>query len=259
MNEVLYHYTNIPAALSILSNKSIWLSDCRFLNDSHEYYKAIDILLNSFDIKEEESKFINTVLTYSGYKEHHCIFSLSSNPKILSQWRTYSDDGRGVAIGFHRKSLEQSFNLFECIYENHELYIEDIRKKHLQTIDKIIYICNHFVGQHIVLELDKIVSEINLLARDLLRIKNSVFKEEKEVRIIKSYSYKDISFRNSNNIIVPYKDEVYAKYLDKFVDHSIYVREIWLGPKCNELNKISFGSMFISPFTNIYEFDCGYK
>ena len=44
----LFHYTNVHAVQSILSNKKIWLTDIRYLNDSQELHDGFSVLENFF-------------------------------------------------------------------------------------------------------------------------------------------------------------------------------------------------------------------
>ena len=135
----LYHYCSLESFLSIISSKSIWLSDVSKSNDieeliwtKKEYYKIVnDIYKNAtqasekflcdmiLDIAGEEgiyfdddripninkdkrmSSSINNTRVYA--------FCLSALGDSLGQWRGYANDGQDVAIGFRRKYLKKYF------------------------------------------------------------------------------------------------------------------------------------------------------
>jgi hypothetical protein len=40
----LYHYTDLNAVYSILKNNKVWMTDIRYLNDSHGLHDGIKVL-----------------------------------------------------------------------------------------------------------------------------------------------------------------------------------------------------------------------
>jgi hypothetical protein len=120
---VIYHYTNIDSALSILKNKIIWASCCDYFNDYSEITSTIlgfkdFILLKEKNAKGTEKKHIEKMLSYyytnpSEKKKQIFVTSFSKKHDLLSQWRGYADDGFGLAIGFDINTLG-----FEIIKSN---------------------------------------------------------------------------------------------------------------------------------------------
>lgn len=249
---IYYHYTNINACQSIIQNKTLWMSDCRFLNDAKELKDAKKKFLQLFN--GDDFTILQKVLFYCSDLRHHCVLSLSRSPRVLSQWRAYSEDGTGVALGFDKYALEyDGITLEECIYTNHSSFIETIKSEYGSDIKNIIKENKGFLNSHMKTDwlelnpqcMDKIIQK-------LLLVKNSAFKEEQEIRAIKSFSSKEISFRVSSNIIIPYKSISLAIKDGTFIT----IPEIWLGPKSNPLNEISLKTI---PLVTIEKYDCGYR
>ncbi|MGB3752205.1 MAG: DUF2971 domain-containing protein [Arcobacteraceae bacterium] len=251
---LLYHYTNIHACYSILQKKSIWMTDCRFLNDTKELTESIKLFIRPFN--EEEKKILNNTFIYNSFNRSYCIFSLSKEYNVLSQWRAYANDARGVTLGFNKNVLGKlGFSLVNCIYEEHEEVINSMRKKHFNNIKDILDAKKELVAENSFMGwLRENYSKIDEIVYDLLSIKNIAFKEENEVRIIKPFDTKELNFRESNNKIIPYKDEIYWK--ESHFDLAVVIPTIWLGPKCNILNSTSL--RMISRITEFKKYDCGY-
>ena len=48
--QTIYHYTSIESLKSIISNKSFWISNCHFLNDSQEMLYTIKLVKEIYTI-----------------------------------------------------------------------------------------------------------------------------------------------------------------------------------------------------------------
>lgn len=75
------------------------------------------------------------------------------------------------------------------------------------------------------------------LVEDLIALKNPAFVEEQEVRAIRCVEYKEILTR----VFRPdYRPICRSEFLEWTMNPSplmaVVIPEIWLGPKCNELN-----------------------
>lgn len=118
---VLYHYCSVDTFTSIIQNKSLWLSDAEKTNDytemkwlfskirevidqTLEMYKAefpAELLQKVSCVAYEVSE--NLVLKKAPIVRYaKCFFTcLSETQDLLSQWRAYGNDGKGIAIGFN--------------------------------------------------------------------------------------------------------------------------------------------------------------
>lgn len=236
MGEIIYHYCSLNTFLSIVSNKNIRLTSAFKTNDSTEITWIVHRLQET--LQNSRLDFANLASVYEYwtkqlFKPHIACFSKHGD--LLSQWRSYSNDGRGVAIGFDRdyfkaiKSIEnKEFVIKDVIYDNQK-QIEVINDK--LSEDKIIeeYKKQNYTNTNIDIKSINVVSQI---LRYGMTFKSAGFLEEQEVRIIHGY------------------DEVFAepdvfKYrateddLISFVElplnprHEIHpIVEVIIGPKC---------------------------
>jgi hypothetical protein len=116
---IIYHYTNDIGLRGILETGKLRLTDIFALNDPSELKhgllplkKAIDDEIN--DGHTEGKRIVEWLEVFMNKKlfkklAFYCICSFSSCEKDLGQWRAYADNGRGFAIGFDRKILEEAF------------------------------------------------------------------------------------------------------------------------------------------------------
>lgn len=253
--EVLYHYTTMHACNSILLSKKIWMSDCRFLNDRDELDKALSIFLGPFE--GEAERCLKFAFWHQKFNRHYCVCCFSKSPEILSQWRGYADDGTGVALGFSRSSFRSTtFTLIDCIYDDHGDYIAKLRDKHEVVIDLLLEKKKELIAANSYMQwLAENHKYTDGIIADLLRVKNPAFREEQEVRALASFS--NVSFRVSNNVMIPYKEMQFWTDPDD-ISMFVMIPEVWLGPKCPEINEVALQSLRYG-FMEIKKFDCGYR
>lgn len=261
--DVLYHYTSISALNGILTSRNVWASDCRFLNDQKELINAIDIFINKFD--GNAKKALSCAFDWYNFSRAHCVFSLSRSPQVLSQWRAYGDDGRGTAVGFFRKSLsgygEKNVRLLvDCIYNDHENCLENLihrRDEDIQTLIKMYIEADGALNTFWSL-IDKNPLPLVNLYGEFLKIKNPVFKEEQEVRLVISVQMSQVRTRVANGLIIPY---VECDFVDEDERHLwCVIPQIWFGPRCDKRNNQAlpvFGQLGWS-VNGLHHFDCGY-
>lgn len=106
----LYHYCSIEAFVSIISNRTIRLSLLNQSNDTEEGRWILRFLKQRIDqdkellpIKDRLLGLIEGTVQFLSFGG----FCLSEHGDLLSQWRGYADNGRGVAIGFSSSYLEK--------------------------------------------------------------------------------------------------------------------------------------------------------
>jgi len=130
----LWHYTSGQGFLGIVTSKSIFATDARFLNDREEFIHASKIAWavveetpelgpNDFPSKE----FLRMIVTSTfetGLVHPDClqtfVASFSAVEDQLSQWRGYSRGTSGVSLGLQLGSLRKrgAFACFApCVYE----------------------------------------------------------------------------------------------------------------------------------------------
>jgi hypothetical protein len=116
---IIYHYTNEAGLRGILQSGQLWLTDIFSLNDptelSHGFSNAVKVLNDKLVNRHPVGRVFaeNFAVFYKQgaiQKVAHffvCAFSVLGND--LGQWRTYADNGRGYALAFDAKTLEDGF------------------------------------------------------------------------------------------------------------------------------------------------------
>lgn len=243
--EKLYHYCNSSAFMSIIKNKYFWLSDTKYTNDKEEicaFKDAVGAALNELvcnkKINEEMANKIWITYVYNTLPGYISCFSEEDD--LLSQWRSYGDDGNGVAIGvdFNSLSIERGGPFRMCTnekkcYGRQVLYINELWKNEIKNFFKKILDGKKNMGE---VSPDDLSEIFNLS----YYTKNDGFKEEAEWRI--TYlpllmfeketmevvddlpAFKEIKFRSTRDKIISY-------FEFSFKPES--VKEIILGPKNN--------------------------
>jgi hypothetical protein len=227
---------------------------------------------------------IEYLLSMLKYKvmESSYIACFSRKGDLLSQWKAYGDDGKGVSIGFDSKLLRKVNSNKNDIYIEDILYdkdeqIEDIR---LSVNDAVTYMKNLFhddavrVGddfnKYFIEEFDAFCEVIcDELEISSCYMKNPAFKEEDEVRIFyvplissednhlaiqeelsktrrfNNYVLKPINFHARNDQIIGYADLSFEKLVQKNI-----ISEVIIGPSsrvnkndiCYLLSKFGYNS-----------------
>ena len=112
-SQIVYHYTDLNALISILGKNCITLraTNCLYLNDSNEIIEGIE------SIKRVE----NTNISDSAFRSYY-LTSFSQQPDCLSMWGMYAANGSGCAIGFDLDIISRSFDGFiRCTYGKEEI------------------------------------------------------------------------------------------------------------------------------------------
>lgn len=165
--KLLYHYTSFEAFLNIVKNKSIWVTESRYLNDSTEFRYGFDLAEDVYNNQTDKSDAARWFFENADRELYTYIFSLSKQGDLLSQWRAYCPDG-GVSIGFDAKMLQRvaaqhNFELVECIYDK-ELQREQVRQMLRRKLDN-----NSFYS---------------LFPQVIAALKHPSFSEEAEFRLV---------------------------------------------------------------------------
>ena len=287
MKNTLYHYCTLDTFLSIIKSETIRASDCSKTNDTEESRWIASLIIDSFllklknspifyskyDINDEKLTYINERIssvidgTFYQNKRNMITFITCFTEKgdLLSQWRGYANDGKGLSIGFNKSILQTfetgdySYHFRKIIYKRKEQmqYIQDHLDSLIKAYEKVD------IAQPIENTLGKFLWDLSLsisvLRNYSAQFKNEAFKEEREWRLFinthtsnicystengnddvgeieenysKDCAYKNgiirraIGFRTSNNYIVPYIDLNFSRIRDDFIT------EIIIGPKC---------------------------
>ena len=248
-----YHYCGVEAFFEIIKNKKIWLSDASYSNDKKEIKwidDLVDNLLKELVTKESLSTNDTSIFkkNYESFKDKKSyIFCLSKKKDLLSQWRGYANNGKGVAIGFR---MNLAIPILKIPPINNSVS-KDPRGNLKSNVFKIGYGDTIYEKNLNVKEYENKIkqypNDIDMCALMVKEIasffKHPSFEEEQEVRIVYSPAnnpqmqqnkhlddaLKKISekkYRYSNGQIIPY-------FEFDFKDNcNLLISEIILGPKC---------------------------
>lgn len=138
----LYHYTSLNALMAIIENKTIRLTDYRFLNDTSELFFAIEELKRNLEKYKENpyySEFLKALDDISNGKMQcktaaklntgeilitpqvqnvqYYILSLSMQVDALNMWKMYAETG--CCLKFNSQKLLEYFHDFrdKCFFK----------------------------------------------------------------------------------------------------------------------------------------------
>ena len=194
----IYHYTDLDGASGIIQSKSLWLTKLSYLNDKTELKLAIDLFraaaanypVEHKDVEKKEflAKAAHQLQAFEN--TNICVASFCENGDLLSQWRSYGNDGNGIALQFNAVSLKKLsnsgvFNVWRCIYlpSEQKQIIDGLIHILLKTYDVISI--NKDNNQNWETTKNDIIGYFNTtFLRVAPVIKNRHFYEEQEWRII---------------------------------------------------------------------------
>lgn len=93
MSNIVYHYTSMDAALSILRNAELYLTNIRFCNDGNEFIYGVNLL---------REKHIDPSKIFPGIEKNvppYWISCFSGDEDSFAQWQLYADNGMGICLG----------------------------------------------------------------------------------------------------------------------------------------------------------------
>jgi len=253
----LYHYTGIGSLLGIVDSGVLWASHIYYLNDSAEILFACQLLR---DLVKERTpgaprdqadflgEFHSWLETFTNTAYHLFVFSLTEEGNLLSQWRSYTPHGKGIAIGFAvqflmKKVREHDLRIARCLYETDEqrTLMNDLLERMLISFAReksTIDTSRRHPTQKYFPFMEKFRGDI---LQVFALIKNPAFREEREWRIISKYFAKytvpEVKFREGACMLVPYMEILIA---DKANPELLFERVI-LGP--TEHNNLSHSAL----------------
>lgn len=249
--EYVWHYTSIEAAYSIITNNTLWATHINWLNDEDEMRLPMEHFIKGVEDKFPNSntnKFVADFVLYS-LQNPVGVISFSKSCNVLSQWRSYGDDGHGVALGFPidrilhcEPSNSATFTAMECIYEDYQA-----------VIDKLL---SEFGARIFEYEQTKNGDFFPSILLTLCKLKHSAFEEEKEVRFVinTANGMDDFNTRANGRLIVPYL-EIALPEAEAFKKDMVVV----LGPQCDIRNEQLLKTRFDFEYQQVRRFYCGYR
>lgn len=253
----LYHYTSLGPFLSIIETKSLWATDINYFSDLSEITYFRDLCLAR--IREIKSKSPNNLIIdqlenwfhqriHKGHGLYIVCFSAKGN--LLSQWRAYCKESKGLSIGFFPEhiietSTQNQYLIGRCIYDLQDQ--KEIIKKVIEAItisaaakgpDNNKHPTQSYHGAF-----EELLDEIFQIAA---LIKHPAFSEEDEWRVVsqvyKSHVLEGLKYREGTSYLIPYLEF----QLPSSNDRAIEIKMIIMGPSKNINRSMGSVSNFLS-------------
>jgi len=198
----IYHYTDVKGALGILKSGRFWFTERAHLNDPGEVNHCIERVRQALDSLDHHKgddlrKAFLEVYGSEHKKSIYYIASFSKEPDDLGQWRSYADDGRGVALGFSYAALKKfpncsdanGFNVWRGRYKV-KYSISDLKTKFSEIVQEAAEFCarrnqhpndaplHPFPPEAVALELFRIAQFAGFMN------KHQAYEPEQEIRFL---------------------------------------------------------------------------
>ncbi len=179
--ETIFHYCSGASFWPLCHSRSIWLSSVYTMNDAQELVwgrRLVDDVFAAHPVEFSSSfcRFVRDGLQEADRHLLPLVGSFSKNGDLLSQWRAYSEDGKGFAIELDGVKVSQSLpvNMKNVLYDQEQqevLILQSLRKFNL-------YWQRGAAGRLAA------ASVLPDFATDLVTFKHPSFFEEQEVRMV---------------------------------------------------------------------------
>jgi hypothetical protein len=237
----LYHYTSLGSILKIVPEGKLHATDARFLTDASEMRVIVENLkfaMTSVTNPDDFTSRLHTQLRawlesrLSELGNAVFVTCFTQDGNLLSQWRSYSDPGKGLSIGFDPDKLAdtaytQGFMVGQCIYDP---------KRQKQLAAEVLGVIENQARAKFHDSKARALFEpiFDSVETDLLKIavlfKDYAFREEKEWRlvspVISNYVVSPIKFREGRSLLTPYMSFELPTASDKRIDF----KHVWIGP-----------------------------
>lgn len=231
-DELVYFYCSLNSFKEIIHNRSLFLSDLHYMNDSTEE----SLFLSAFEetvkkeienlpepqkqqLKKDEwyMEYLNNISEIFTNAAFICCFS--KRPDDLSQWRGYGDDAKGLCIGFDKKALEK-IEIKKSLYIKDVIYStkEEIVKELSPEVKKRLKIASDEFEEYVKFRADESMSDekqINQVYCDAgHQLFMSISKALCEISINKGF-YKNFSFESEAEFRMCFYDKLSFEAIKK--------------------------------------------
>lgn len=241
--KTVYHYCSVETFEKIIRNSTIRATNIRKSNDYTEVINTIDVFMDAIQLaldkyagEHPEDAVFNEfregmdveTLVQSTIDNPSCIYyctCFSEAKDLLSQWRGYADDGRGVAIGFDdsyfkRATDPRHFKYWPIIYDP----LKQKKKLIQYSFGEICDVHNRKNGVVTCSDYENVFNRIlNAMVYNTVFCKNGAFAEERERRLV-YYPFQNT--RNLKNRNKSSHMSAYQMYYDKMGETSQYTSEV---------------------------------
>ncbi len=218
---IVYHYCSLESFLSIMSNKTIRLTNISKSNDRAEIQYCFDVFEKTLkdsciefskkyvDNDNEEIKKHFSDIDYDSLVAKavvndsliYYVACFSAEPDLLSQWRGYANDGKGVAIGFYSKNFMDAQYLKNVKYNKITYDMHTVKMElHDYIIRKLKRVHENVDVSASPFSYDTAINDIiSRMVYNAIFYKNPAFSEENEWRLV------FYPFGNIKNLLIDHK------------------------------------------------------
>ena len=263
----LYHYTDAPGLMGIVTTQAIWATHFGYLNDSQEVVYAAGLVEELIEKLEQESvedgetrRLLDQVrATYNPFAETLAAYvaCFCSSGNLLSQWRGYGFGG-GYSLGFRTSDL---LNL-QGLPDHQSLFLLPVRYKVEEQ--------KRLIAEAMVTPIRNCVGSVRGAApktaeklRDtccrevadrlypyLVTFKHPAFREEREWRLVHvreglaHFLGHGVEFRPGKDFIVPYVPIELTAVVGVHAGR-LPLERVWIGPTHEPEGAASSTSAFL--------------
>lgn len=247
-----------------MHNRSIWFSHISTLNDPSELQYGKNLVISKLSEKIDKEKDNNIEMLLRGLAMEIEVFGLGSfhtyvacfceSDNLLSQWRSYASKGGGYNLGLcfnsdtkYSHNLENPSDdsyiiLRKIIYDPKDQ--EEVISRYISSIvsasKNAISCFTKSGGIPDAWAPRAVIESVNILLDIVLSLKNPVFMEEKEWRLIKlmqgNHRPNLLKFIENNDRHIPYLDTIIYDCDDLQENMEFPLRAIRFGPMLDEIS-----------------------
>lgn len=257
----MYHYTSLEGFQGIIESSDLWLTDSAFMNDASELEHGVDLSREVFESRATNGSPIADVLRGLtnipvAARPRVNIACFSSARDHLSQWRAYSQNTVGIALGFATEKLMPALGypsectLVPVLYsDTHKRALLDcfarfFSEAYSRDAMRQISVRQRDGSSKEFYPTDGYNNSLSGLFFELVTsCKHSAFADEHEIRlvytehndIIESFNLERAKkrFRRANGFLAPYTtvDDIRETNLDRTVERERFpLTEVIVGP-----------------------------
>ena len=240
----VFHYTNTAGFFGIIRSSSLWATNLQYMDDFSELKYGRELISEVFEKSKSkltdqcsEEFFGQIELAVRTVPKLNDAFGVCfcEDGNLLSQWRTYAQEGTGFSIGFQSEKLKdlsakgaQPF-LIKVLYDSNE------QRNILNEVFDGLSKCRASEKALVNLEM--------ALHLCLTSFKQNCFEEENEWRLVclLGHQYgnrKYLEFRNTEAAIVPYLP------IGPSPEAKLPIPSVYLGPQSGLSEELSVTSVY---------------
>jgi hypothetical protein len=238
-NTPIYHYTSLESLINILKTKSLWATNCQYLNDKHEAKYFSNILKSELKYELTKLKTFNSSLTdlilnifdSNDYKNHidkSYIISFTKSFDSLPMWKYYGKNG--IIMEFETAILNKIYlnknfsfkdkinnkpqkiccaNLFNDVIYDYSFILFFFKDTINNIIKKFDYV-NSKQNRY-----NEVIDDFLLSFRLCFLYKDESYSFENEKRMVFVLNDNDVrkfeKFKVKNNLVIPYIDVLFEE------------------------------------------------